>query len=137
MLLLDRFDDTQLLFPSPLKRARYKPVLGLYGVILTPSALGLVAGALHAKRPLALELTTLQLQLARRRECDLNLIRHQGIENHPLDQAVNGQGPDFLAQNTALLVPIRPAAIDRVVGIRARVAHAHAPSATAADRNSL
>jgi len=50
---------------------------------------------------------------------------------------VNRQGPDFLAQCTALLVPIRAAAIDRIVGIRARVAQAHAPSTTAADRNSL
>jgi len=75
--------------------------------------------------------------LARRRECDLNLIRHQGVEDHPLDQRVNRQGPDFLAQCTTLLVAIRAAAIDRIVGIRARVAQAHAPSTTAADRNSL
>ncbi|UWU75786.1 hypothetical protein N2603_38435 [Bradyrhizobium huanghuaihaiense] len=92
MLLLDRLGDTQFLFPSPLKGARHNTVLGLYGVVLTPSALGLVAGALHAKRPLALELTAPLLQLARGRECDLNLIRHQGIEDHPLDQRVNRQG---------------------------------------------
>src|SRR5579871_4622508 len=84
--------------------------------MLTPSALGLVAGALHAKRPLALELAALLLQLTRRRECDFNLIRHQGIEDYPLDQRVNRQSPHLLTQCTALLISIRATAIDRIVG---------------------
>ena len=48
--------------------------------------------ARRGRPPLALELTALLLQLACRRECDLNLIRHQGIEDYPLDQGINGQG---------------------------------------------
>jgi hypothetical protein len=45
------------------------------GVVLTPGTLGLVA-ARSTRSPLVLELTALLLQMARRREGDLNLIRH-------------------------------------------------------------
>ncbi|WP_375791401.1 hypothetical protein ACE102_47325 (plasmid) [Bradyrhizobium sp. vgs-9] len=44
-------------------------------MVLTPGTLGLVA-ARSTRSPLVLELTALLLQMARRREGDLNLIRH-------------------------------------------------------------
>src|SRR6266576_869795 len=137
MLLLDSLDGAQLLFPSPFERARHETVLGLNGIILAPCPLGLVAGAFSPERPLPLEVPALLFQLPYRRERDRNLVGGESIEEEALDERVDRQGADFLTQRTASLVPIDPAAIDRIVATQPRVAQAHATSTTAADRNTL
>ena len=96
IFLFDRLDGTQLLLPGPFKRARYKPVLGLDGVILAPCPLGLVTGPFSSQRPLPVELPALFLQLPHRRDCDRNLIRREGIEQNALDKCVDRQCPNFL-----------------------------------------
>src|SRR6266480_2762330 len=137
MFLLDSLDGAQLLFPSPLERARNETILWFDCVILTPCPLGLVASALASKHPLSLELSALFLKLPHRRERNRYLIRRQGIEEGALNERVDRKSPDFLTYRTALLVSIGPAAIDRIVAIRPCVAQAHAPSAKAADRDTL
>ena len=137
MLLLDSVDVTQLLLPGSLERARDETILRLNGIILASRPLGLVAGALSAKTPLPLELPAFLLQLPHRGDRDGDLIRDEGIEQETLNERVDWQGAHFLAQRAASLIAIEPAAIDRVVAIRPRVAQAHVTSTTSADCDAL
>ena len=89
MLLLDGVDVTQLLLPGSLERARDETILRLNGVVLALRPLGLVVGALSARRPLPLELPGLLLQLPRRSDRDGNLIRDEGIEQDTLNERVD------------------------------------------------
>ena len=59
VFLLDGVCGPQPIFPSPFKRARHQAVLGFDGVVLTPGALGFIAGPLSSQGPLLLELPRL------------------------------------------------------------------------------
>lgn len=96
------------------KRARNEAILRLDGVILTTRSLGLVTSAFTSQRPLSFELTTLFLKLPNCSKRNRELIRRQGIEKDALDKRVDWQSSDFLTQRSASLVPIGPAAIDRI-----------------------
>jgi hypothetical protein len=137
MLLLNHFDDAQLLFPCALERARYQTVLGLDGVILAPCPFGLVSGTLSSERPLPFELPALFLQLPHRRECDRNSIRCKCLKEHALDQFIHRQGADLLTQGTASLALVDSTAVDRIIAIRPRVPQAHATPAAPANSDAL
>jgi hypothetical protein len=137
MLLLNHFDDAQLLFPCALERARYQTVLRLDSVILAPRPFGLVSGALSSERPLPIELPALFLQLPDCRECDRNSIGCKGLKEHPLDQFIHSQGADLLAQGAASLALVGSAAVDRIIAIRPRVPQAHATPAAPANSDTL
>jgi hypothetical protein len=66
-----------------------------------------------------------------------SLIRSESIEENALDERVDRQCPDFLAQCAGSFVAIDPATIDWVVAIRPLVAQAHAPAAAATDCDAL
>ena len=137
MLLLNHFDDAQLLFPCALERARYQTVLGLDGVILAPCPFGLVSGTLSSERPLPFELPALFLQLPHRRECDRNSIRCKCLKEHALDQFIHRQGADLLAQRAASLALVDSAAVDRIIAIRPCIPQAHATPAAPANSDAL
>ena len=137
MLLLDRFDGAQLLFPGAFQRAGDEPVLGLDRIVLATRPLGLVASPFSPERPLPLQLPVLFRQLLDRRQRDRDLVGSESLKKGSLDQRVDRKGADFLAQRAASLVPIDAAAIDGIVGLRPRVANTHATPATAANRDAL
>src|SRR5215212_6114545 len=129
ILLLDDFGGAQLLLPGPLQRARHQAVLRLDGVVLAPGSLGLVAGAFAPKGPLFLELARLLFDLPERRNRQGDLVGRQGLQQKALDQGVDGQSAHLLAERAATVVAIGPAAIDRIIPLRACVAQAHAAAA--------
>src|SRR5260370_22861969 len=133
IFLFNSFHGAQLVFPGFFERACHKSVFGLDSIVLPSRPLGLVAGAFSSERPLPLKLPTLFLQLSHRRERDRNLIRSESIEENALDERVDRQCPDFLAQCAGSLVAIDPATIDWVAAIRSRTAQTHAPGTAAAD----
>src|SRR5271170_933304 len=137
IFLFNSFRGAQLVFPGSFERACHKSVFGLDSVVLPSCPFGLVAGAFASERPLPLKLSTLFLQLSHRRERDRNLVRSESVEENALDERVDRQCPDFLAQGAGSLVAIDPATIDWVVAIRPRITQGHATAAAATDCDAL
>src|SRR3954454_20722696 len=137
VFLLDRFHGAQLFFPGPLQRARHQPVLGLDRVVLAPSPLGLVAGALAPQRPLFLQPVRFLLQLPESSDSDGDLVGCEGVEKRALDEGIDGESAHFLAERAGLVVAVGAAAIDRIVALWAGVAQAHALPAAPAYGDAL
>src|SRR3954447_22178217 len=137
VLLFDRFHGAQPLFPGPLQRARYQPVLGLDRVVLAPGALGFVAGALAPQRPLFLQPVRFLLQLPESSNRNGDPVECEGVEKRALDEGIDGESAHFLAERAGLVVAVGAAAIDRIIALWAGVAQAHAPPAAPAYGDAL
>src|SRR5271156_5382624 len=132
IFLFNSFRGAQLVFPGSFERACHKSVFGLDSVVLPSCPFGLVAGAFASERPLPLKLSTLFLQLSHRRERDRNLVRSESVEENALDERVDRQCPDLLAQGAGSLVAIDRAALETLGENLPQIWRA--PTTSAADR---
>ena len=83
---------SQRLFPLPLERARYQPVLRLTRIVLTPGSFGLIPRALQTLLPMPLHSQTLGLDIGRNCQADLQRRWLQRFQRKPGDQLVERSG---------------------------------------------